>query len=85
VLGDRPPLDQLHHEVGPAVGGLAAVEQARDAGMVEAGEDLPFASEAAQDLRRVHAALDQLQGDAPLEAAVGQYVTGYLDRDDRYR
>jgi ADP-L-glycero-D-manno-heptose 6-epimerase len=24
-------------------------------------------------------------GFTPLEAAVGQYVTGYLDRDDRYR
>jgi ADP-L-glycero-D-manno-heptose 6-epimerase len=24
-------------------------------------------------------------GFTPLEVAVGQYVTGYLDRDDRYR
>jgi len=24
-------------------------------------------------------------GFTPLEAAVGQYVTDYLDRDDRYR
>jgi ADP-L-glycero-D-manno-heptose 6-epimerase len=24
-------------------------------------------------------------GFTPLEAAIGQYVTGYLDREDRYR
>src|SRR5262245_44934827 len=39
--------------------------------MLEPGEDLPLAQEAAQDLVRVHAALDEFEGDALLEVAVG--------------
>ena len=51
VVGDRHPLHPLQHEEGAAVGGAAAVEQAGDAGVVEAGEDLALAHEALHDRR----------------------------------
>ena len=38
--------DVFHHEVGFAGRSDAAVEQARDAGMLEVGEDLAFAEKA---------------------------------------
>ncbi|MEM7351389.1 MAG: hypothetical protein AAF657_11320, partial [Acidobacteriota bacterium] len=47
VLVDASALDALHDEVGSAVFGRAAVEQLGDVGMVELGEDLALATEAA--------------------------------------
>ncbi len=38
--------------------------------MIEAGEDLAFGQEAAEDLVTIHPALDQLEGDALLKVAV---------------
>ena len=71
ILVDRLPLDVLHDEVGAAVLGGAAVEQLGDVRVVEVGEDLALGAEAADDLVRVHAAPDELEGDLLLELLVG--------------
>ena len=71
IVVDRQPLDVLHDEVRQAVLGRVAVEQARDVRVIEAGEDLPLVAEAAQHGLRVHAALDELDGDLLLVLAVG--------------
>ena len=65
------PLDVLHHEVGQPLVGRAAVEQAGDVRVVQGGEYLALISEAAQHLLRVHATLDELDGDALFIGVVG--------------
>ena len=45
-IGDRDAFDVLHHEVGHAVLGFAAVHHLRDVGMAQAGEDFLFLAEA---------------------------------------
>ena len=45
VAVDVLAVDVLHREPGEPVGGDAAVEQPRDSGVVEAGEDLPLVEE----------------------------------------
>jgi hypothetical protein len=62
--------DVLHREVGKAVGSSAAVEQRGDVRVVEAGEHLPFMTEAADDGLRIHAALEDLDRDAFVEGFV---------------
>ena len=71
IVGDRHPVDLLEDEVGTAVLAAPAVEQAGDAGMVEAGEDLPLAQEAGVDRARVDAGEDALERHPLLELAVG--------------
>jgi len=66
VGGDRDPLDQLHHEVGPAAGGGAAVEDLGDVGVVHEGQGLPLGLEPGDHLAGVHARLDDLQGNLAL-------------------
>ena len=70
VLVDRLPFDELHGEVGQAVGRGAAVEQSADVGMVEAGENLALVAEAADDRVGVHAALEDFERHALLERVV---------------
>ena len=55
-------LDQLHHEVGPAAVGRAGVEHPGDVGVVHQGQGLPLGLEAGDDVARVHARLDDLEG-----------------------
>ncbi len=62
VTVDRQPLDVLHHQVGAAVGGAAAVQQAGDAGMLELRQDLALGAEAPHQLVGVEAALEELEG-----------------------
>ena len=69
MLRDRHALDELHHEVGTPVR-FAAVEQARDVGVIEPREHLTFLQEPPPDALRVDPALQELQGDALLELAV---------------
>ena len=70
VRRDRLALDDLHREVRPAVVGEAAVEEPGDAGVREAGEDLPLLLEPPHDGLRVHPPLDELEGDGLLVRAV---------------
>ncbi len=60
-LAEGLALDPFESKERPPVGGDAAVEEARDMGVLEAGENLPFAQEAPEDLFGVHAAFEELQ------------------------
>ena len=68
ILGDRHALDQLHHEVGAAVG-LAGVEDLGDVGMIHQGQRLPLLVEAGEHPLGVQAGADDLDGDAALTGA----------------
>src|SRR6185312_12595265 len=66
ILVDGQSLDQLHDEIGAAVVRAPAVVEARDVGMLEAGEDLPFGDEAVEGLGAGQAGAEDLDGDVPL-------------------
>ena len=67
VAIDRGAPDVLHHEIGQPFGRGASVEEARDVGMIQRGQDLTFVAEAADDQVGVHAAPDHLDRDRVLE------------------
>ena len=69
-LSEGLALDALESKVRSPVGGDAAVEEARDVGVLEAGENLPFAQEAPEDLLGVHAAFEELQRHELVELTV---------------
>jgi hypothetical protein len=48
------PVHILHYEVGEPFVGRPSVVEARDAGVLQSGQDLPLRAEAAHDERRVH-------------------------------
>ena len=62
IFQQRSAVHILHHEVWQACFGCATVEQTRDVGMLQAGQDLPFRPEAAERGIRIGAPLDQLDG-----------------------
>ena len=70
VAIDGHALHVLHDEVGQPLLGGAAVQEPGDVGVLQPGEDLPFAPEEAEDLLAVRAA-DHLQRDPLLELLVG--------------
>ena len=76
VLGDRHAVDQLHDEVGPAAVGRAGVEHLGDVRVVHHRQGLPLGLEAGDDLRAVHARLDDLEGDL---AADRLLLLGHVD------
>ena len=61
----------LHREVGPAVGGDAAIEEARDVGMLQPRQNLPLAEKAPVNLTAEGPASHELQRNLLLELAVG--------------
>ncbi len=68
-LGQADALDQLHHHVGPAIGRDVAVDEVRDARVVEPGHDLALDLEARQQRR--HVGPHQFDGHMLLELAIG--------------
>src|SRR5207248_3651126 len=66
ILIDRHAFDVLHDKIRQSIFGHAAVEQARDVRVIEAGQDLSFVAEMAQHRIGVHAPLDQLDRDTLL-------------------
>ena len=54
-------IDAFHHEVRFAIGADAAIEQGGDVGVLQAGQDLPFAQEAFARGGRIGAGSDQFQ------------------------
>ena len=69
-------MDQLHDEIGPAVFGGAAIENAGDIDMVHDRQGLPFGLETGDDLAAVHDRLDDLEGDLALH---GLGLLGHVD------
>ena len=61
------PVDQLHDEERPAVGGHAAVEHPGDVRVVHQRQRLPLLLEALQHGLGVHAGLDELERDVALD------------------
>ena len=76
VLRDRHARDVLHHEVRPAVGRGAGVDDARDVRVVHQRQRLALGLEARDDVARVHAELDDLERDG---AANGLGLLGQID------
>src|SRR5437868_7950963 len=68
---DGCSVDVLHHQVGLALSGVACVEQTRDSGMSQVGENLALAQEAAAEGRFLAAIAEQLDGDALLDFSIG--------------
>ena len=58
VFVDGRARDEIHHEVGAAVGRGAAVQQLGDIRMIQVGQNLAFDIEAAQRELAEHAAAD---------------------------
>ncbi len=71
---DRLAVDVFHDQVRMAVRRRAAIQQARDVRMVEAGEDLPFAFETAHELARIEARAQQFQCGLLRECTVGAFA-----------
>ena len=67
---DRATLRELHHEVGPAVFGGSAIEQAGDSGVLEVGENLALGSEAPRHFSGGEVAAHDLDRDLLLERLV---------------
>ena len=72
------PVDVLHDEVGQAVVGRAAVEQARDVRVLERGEDLPLGAKRASMQLGVQPRRHDLDRHPLRELAVG--ALGQVDR-----
>src|SRR6266446_8311370 len=68
---DRLPLNVLHDEVGERIFGGAAIQQAGDIGMVQAGQDLALTATILDDVFSVLAALDELDGHFFLKGPIG--------------
>lgn len=64
-------LDILHHQIGQAVFGNAAVEQSDDIGMIESGERLSFDPKAMQGFLCCQASFEHLDRDVILILAIG--------------
>ena len=77
VAVDGLALDELHHDVGRAVVGRAAVEEPRDVRMLEAGEDLPLPPEVADRVVAGAADRDDLDRDPLAVLIVG--ARGQID------
>ena len=67
VVGDPDPANQFHDEVGPPELGHTGVQNFGDVWMIHQGERLALLLKARDDLLRVHAQLDDLEGHAALD------------------
>src|SRR5262245_7920533 len=67
ILRDWHARDQFHHEIRPARVRSSRIEHLGDIRMVHHCQGLPLRFEACDHLPRVHARLDDLERDGPLE------------------
>jgi hypothetical protein len=70
VGGDGFAVDELHHQVRPPVGCGPAVQEPRDVGVFQPGQDLALLAEAALQRFACDLPANQLDGDALLELVV---------------
>ena len=68
-----PALDVLHREVGASVSRETPVDEPGDGRVVQTRQDLALLLESRQDRGRVHALLDQLEGDGLLEPSLDAF------------
>ena len=78
IFINRRARDVFHHEVGHSVFGRAAVEQPRDVGVIERGQNLPLGAKTAQHLVAFRSAFEELDGDLFFILPVG--ALGQIDR-----
>ncbi len=67
---DRQAVDHLHHEIGLAIVGAAAIQQPRDAGMIEARQDAALAQQTRVQIGADQALPDQFDRHVLLERAI---------------
>src|SRR5512143_1737885 len=78
VPRERNTIDELHGEPRTPIGRDAAVDEASDVGMAQAGEDLPLGEKAPVRLDGVETATHELERHALLKLPVG--TLGDVDR-----
>ncbi len=78
ILGNAAAVNIFHDDVGKAVGGGAAIEEAGDVGVLEGSEDLPFSAEALEEEVGIHAGADEFDRDLGVVFVVG--AAGEVDR-----
>ena len=71
IAVDGEAVDELHDEIRKSRAGDAAVDQACDSRMVEAGQELPFAAEAFLHIGRRQRQRHYFNGSRHLESPVG--------------
>jgi hypothetical protein len=71
VRRDRIAFDQFHREERSAIVMEASVEEPRDGGVIELGQNLPFATEAHRRVVAIEAASHELERDDLNELAIG--------------
>src|SRR5437899_11119897 len=69
----------VHDEVGQTIVGCACIEQSRDLGVIEPGQDLAFLSETAQDVSRVGASIQYLDRNSILTVTIITRREKYCD------
>ena len=70
ITRDGFTFDILHHEIWQAVFRGPAIDQAGNVRVIQVGEDLALHQKAFDDGIGVHAALDELQRDLPIESLI---------------
>jgi len=76
IRGDGNAVDQLHREIGASAIGRSRVEGAGNRRMIHHRERLALGLEAGDDLFGIHAKLDDLESDPPLERLT---LLGHVD------
>ena len=71
IVIDRSALDEFHHQVRNAIFRRASVDQSRDVGMIERGQNLTFVAEAIQDPLRVQARAYKFDGHLLVVLTIG--------------
>ena len=66
----RHALDKLHDEIGRAVVGRPAIDQAGDVGMIEHGQDLALTAKSLKDVIGIQSAADDFDGDELMKRVV---------------
>ena len=70
---DRHPIDVLHDQVGGSIRQGSAVQEVRDVGMIELGEDLPLYLEARLHRAAESAPMHHFDRDALFEFGIGAF------------
>src|SRR2546425_483407 len=70
ILGDWDTSNMLHHEIGTTLLGRSSIEDLGHVRVVQECEGLTFQLEACHDLSRIHAWLEDLQGNSAADRSL---------------